>query len=161
MGKQKNRDYYNRKVRGATLETGDRVLVKECAFEGPHKIKDKWSEDIFIVLDKPHSEMPVYRVRPESGGRIRTLHRNLLLPVQSIRDGQIPPDMVAPVPKVVEPQQHETPVVVYPEPSAGVESSSDEARADESEMEVYFEENKLIPDQHHGGRSKHSTITAY
>merc|ERR1711954_85729 len=67
--KQKNREYYNRKVRGATLETGDRILVKECSFEGPHKLKDKWSDEIFLVVDKPHSDMPVYRVRPESGGR--------------------------------------------------------------------------------------------
>ena len=64
--------------------------MRECAFDGPHKLKDKWSEDIFIVTERPHSNMPVYRVRPESGGRERTLHRNLLLPVESIRDDTPP-----------------------------------------------------------------------
>ena len=139
QSKLKNSKFYNRKVRGATLETGDRVLVKECAFDGPHKLKDRWSEDLFTVLGKPNPDIPVYKVRPESGGRTRTLHRNLLLPVQSIRDGETPPQIVAPVPKVVESQQHETPVDV-PESPATAESSDDEANADDSDIEeVYLE----------------------
>ena len=139
QSKEKNQKYYNRKVRGATLETGDRILVKECSFEGPHKLKDKWSDEIFLVVDKPHSDMPVYRVRPESGGRLRTLHRNLLLPVQSIRDGNPPPILVAPVPKVVKSQPHETSVV--PEPAVGADSTSDDPPADDSDSE---EEDRIF-----------------
>ena len=134
QSKERSTRYYDRKVRGATLEIGDRVLVKECSFEGPHKLKDKWTDDVFIVVEKPHPDVPVYRVRPESGGRMRTLHRNLLLPVQSIRDGETPLVSMAPVPKVVEPQQPETPTVVL-EPDTEVESNCDETSADGSEIE--------------------------
>ena len=141
QSKEKNQTYYNRKVRGASLQTGDRVLVKECSFEGPHKLKDKWSDDIFLVVDKPHPGMPVYRVRPESGGRLRTLHRNLLLPVQSIRDGAIPPISEAPVPEVEASQPHETPVVVVPDPPAEVEVTSDEISAEDSDSS---EEEEII-----------------
>ena len=88
--KQKSKKYYDRRVKGATLITGDRVLVKECAFDGPHKLKDKWSKDIYTVVDKPNEGLPIFKVKAESGGRIRTLHRNLLLPVQSIRDESHP-----------------------------------------------------------------------
>ena len=135
QSKTRNRNYYDRKVRGATLEIGDRVLVKECSFEGPHKLKDKWSEDLFLVVEKPHVDMPVYRVRPESGGRLRTLHRNLLLPVQSIRDGETTPSAEAPVP-LAESRPHETSAVV-PEPPTEAESISDEASEDGSDWEEY------------------------
>ena len=131
QGKEKNSKYYDRKVRGATLEIGDRVLVKRCAFEGPHKLSDKWSEDLYTVVEKPHSDMPVYRVRPESGGRLRTLHRNLLLPVQTIRETL--PTVVAPVPEA-ESRQPETSADV-PELPSEVASKVDEASEDDSEFE--------------------------
>lgn len=96
--KQRNKKYYDRKIRGAPLTAGDRVLTKECAFEGPHKLKDKWSQEIFVVVDR-HGTLPVYKVKPESGGKTRTLHRNLLLPVQFIREPALPANKV-PVPTV-------------------------------------------------------------
>ena len=133
QSKQKNSKYYDRKVRGATLEIGDRVLVKECSFEGPHKLKDKWSEDLFLVVGKPHPDMPIYRVRPESGGRTRTLHRNLLLPVQSIRDGETPPVEEALVP-VAESRPHET-CAVTPEPPPEEDPLVDQPSDDGSDSE--------------------------
>lgn len=143
--KTKNSIYYNKKVRGATLETGDRVLVKETVFEGPHKLKDKWSQEIFLVVEKPHSEVPVYRVRPESGGRLRTLHRNLLLPVQSIRDGAIPPN-VASLPNEKS-RPHETSIVLESPKeveSTGVSDDTPEADSDsEEEFFVVAEPYKL------------------
>ncbi|XP_067662575.1 uncharacterized protein [Haliotis asinina] len=76
---------YDLKVRGGTIEVGDRVLVKVLAFDGRHKLADRWEEDVHIVLEQPNMDIPVFVVRKESGeGRKRTLHRNHLLPIGAI-----------------------------------------------------------------------------
>ncbi|VDI39634.1 Hypothetical predicted protein [Mytilus galloprovincialis] len=40
---------YDERVKGAILHKGDKVLVKILAFEGTHKLEDKWEEDPYIV----------------------------------------------------------------------------------------------------------------
>ena len=127
--KDKNKTFYDRKVRGATLSPGDRVLVKEVAFDGPHKIKDKWTQEIFVVVNRPHDNIPVYRIRPENGGKERTLHRNLLLPVQILRD-PIPQIEKAPVPIISKEQcTHKVPV------SVPVQSESDTCEEVSAQMD--------------------------
>lgn len=71
---------YNKKVRGNSLSVGDYVLVKNVHFEGKHKLADKWNSDLHIVIEKPNEDIPVFKVRAESTGKVKTLHRNLLLP---------------------------------------------------------------------------------
>ena len=44
-------------------------------------MQDKWEPEEYIVVEQPIAETPVYRVQPVTGGNIRTLHRNLLLPL--------------------------------------------------------------------------------
>lgn len=80
QGKQKAD--YDKKVKGATINIGDHVLVKILAHDGKHKLADKWEEDVYIISSKPNTDVPVYVVQKENGeGRPRTLHRNLLLPI--------------------------------------------------------------------------------
>lgn len=80
QGRQKRG--YDKRARGAILQPGDRVLVKVVAFEGKHKIADKWEQDTYRIVRQPNSDIPVYVVQKENGeGRKRTLHRNLLLPI--------------------------------------------------------------------------------
>ena len=95
--KETQKNYYDKRVRGAALILGDRVLVRNCSFESPHKLQDKWSDDIFVVKEQPDSGTPVFVVEPVNGGRKRTLHRNLLLPVESVREDRpdVSPDNVA------------------------------------------------------------------
>ena len=95
--KESQKKYYDKRVRGAALILGDKVLVRNCSFEGPHKLQDKWSDDIFVVKEQPDSRMPVFVVEPVNGGRKRTLHRNLLFPVESVREDcpDVSPDNVA------------------------------------------------------------------
>ncbi|XP_046562870.1 uncharacterized protein LOC124271745 [Haliotis rubra] len=90
----RQKETYDVKARAAMLETGDRVLVKIVAFDGKHKIADKWEKDVYVVLRQPNPGIPVYMVQKENGeGKTRTLHRNLLLPI-----GSLPiPDASAPV----------------------------------------------------------------
>jgi transposase InsO family protein/dUTPase len=72
---------YNRKVRGSTIEVGDFVLVQNVGLKGKHKLANKWSPHLHIVVSQPNPDIPVFRVRPENGSRDRVLHRNMLLPL--------------------------------------------------------------------------------
>ena len=78
---ERQKDNYDLKSRGVVLEVGDRVLVKVVAFDGRHKLADKWEEDPYLVISQPNQDIPVYKVQREDGvGRMRILHRNLILP---------------------------------------------------------------------------------
>ena len=78
---QKYKTSYDRSVKGPQLQVNDLVLVKIVAHKARHKIQDKWESEEHIVLEQPIPGTPVYRVRPVTGTKIRTLHRNLLLPL--------------------------------------------------------------------------------
>ncbi|XP_021345668.1 uncharacterized protein LOC110445400 [Mizuhopecten yessoensis] len=98
---------YDKKVRGATVQPGDRVLVKILAFEGKHKLSDRWEEDVYIVTRHPNEGIPVFEVQKENkSGRKRILHRNHLMPIGSITgkrldkvDGTPVKDRPVPAPK--------------------------------------------------------------
>ncbi len=76
-----NKRRHDAKVRNHALENGDRVLVRRKAFQGKHKIANKWEDTIYVVLRQVSDDIPVYSVKPEGAdGPVRTLHRNLLLP---------------------------------------------------------------------------------
>ena len=72
---------YDRSVKGLQLQVNGLVLVKIVAHKARHKIHDKWESEEYIVLEQPIPGTPVYRVRPVTGTKVRTLHRNLLLPL--------------------------------------------------------------------------------
>ena len=72
---------YDKSIRGPQLQEKDIVLVKIVAHKGRHKLQDKWEPEEYVVVEQPIAGMPVYRVQPVTGGNIRTLHRNLLLPL--------------------------------------------------------------------------------
>ena len=78
---QKYKTSYDRSVKGPQLQVNDLVLVKIVAHKARHKIQDKWESEEYIVLEQPIPGTPVYRVRPVTGTKVRTLHRNLLLPL--------------------------------------------------------------------------------
>ena len=72
---------YDKKVRENKLEVGERVLVEKVGHRGKHKIADLWDKEPYTVLDKPLSDIPVFKVIREDGqGRVKTLHRNQLQP---------------------------------------------------------------------------------
>ena len=78
---QKYRTSYDKSVKGPQLQVNDLVLVKIVAHKARHKIQDKWESEEYIVLEQPIPGTPVYRVRPVTGTKVRTLCRNLLLPL--------------------------------------------------------------------------------
>ena len=80
----KQKKHYDRTVRNTQLEPGDQVLVKKTAFQGKHKLANRWESEPYIVVSRPNPDVPVYRLRREDGTRERMLHRNLLLPIGSL-----------------------------------------------------------------------------
>ena len=78
---QKYKSSYDRSIKGSQLQEKDIILVKIVAHKGRHKLQDKWEPEEYVVVEQPIAGTPVYRVQPVTGGNIRTLHRNLLLPL--------------------------------------------------------------------------------
>ena len=48
---------------------------------GKDKIQNRWEDDVYVVVSQPYSDIPVYIVQPIFGGKQKTLHRNLFLPL--------------------------------------------------------------------------------
>ena len=78
----KYKSIYDKSIKGPQLQEKDLVLVKIVAHKGRHKLQDKWEPEEYVVVEQPIAGTPVYRVQPVTGGNIRTLHRNLLLPLE-------------------------------------------------------------------------------
>ena len=78
---QKYKSSYDKRIKGPQLQEKDIVLVKVVAHKGRHKLQDKWEPEEYVVIEQPIAGTPMYKVQPVNGGNIRTLHRNLLLPL--------------------------------------------------------------------------------
>ena len=76
---------HNQRVRDSRLEVGDTVLVRNVGLQGKHKLADRWDSNSYVVLEMPNADIPVYKVRRRDRvGPVRCLHRNLLLPFNSV-----------------------------------------------------------------------------
>ena len=78
---QKYKSSCDKSIKGPQLQERDVVLVKIVAHKGRHKLQDKWEPEEYVVIEQPIAGTPVHNVQPVNGGNIRTLHRNLLLPI--------------------------------------------------------------------------------
>lgn len=78
----RGKGYYDRKIYGADLQPGGRVLIRNLTEKGgPGKIRSYWEDKVYVIAGRKCKDSPVFEVRPEDGkGRTRILHRNLLLP---------------------------------------------------------------------------------
>lgn len=95
----KNKARYDLKSHANTLRVGDRVLLRNVGLQGKHKIADRWDEIVYIVHSQPNPEVPVYRIKAETGdSKMKTIHRNLLLPIGNAEICQTE----------IETEQHET-----------------------------------------------------
>ena len=78
---KKYKQGYDKSVKGPQLHENDLVLVKIVAHKGRHKLQDRWEPEKYVVIEQPIAGTPVYKVKPVNGNNVRTLHRNLLLPL--------------------------------------------------------------------------------
>ena len=122
--------YYDRRVRCSQLSPGDLVLVKRMAFKGKHKVQNRWEQDIYKVLDTCRGSTLVLRVQKEDGtGKIRILHRNLLLPLRT----KIPGDDLSPSSTTSQPRP-EVPTMDEPDINATHELELQSATEDDDQI---------------------------
>ena len=61
--KVRQRHHYNIKARAVKVDIGDKVLVKILAFEGKHKILDKFEQEMYTIIEQVKDCIPVYKVK--------------------------------------------------------------------------------------------------
>ena len=61
------------------------MLVRNVGLKGKNKLADKWEKEVYLVVDQPNKDVPVFVVKREHGRSTRKLlHRNLLLPFMAL-----------------------------------------------------------------------------
>ena len=76
---------YDVNARDSCLYPGDGVLVRNLSVRGKHKLSNWWEDNIHHVIEKVN-DLPVYKVKSEKTGRLRVLHRDLLLPLSTFEE---------------------------------------------------------------------------
>ena len=61
-------------------------------FQERHKIADVWEDDVYVITDQPHKDIPVYTVENQTDETVKTVHHNLLLPLYTVLDWMRPFD---------------------------------------------------------------------
>ena len=92
---QKQKKYYDighAKKASDFLTVGTQVLVKRTGFQERHKITDIWKDDVYVIIDQPHKDIPVYTVENQIDETVKTVHHNLLLPLPTVLDWMRPFD---------------------------------------------------------------------
>ena len=74
--------YYDRKIGAVNLKPGNLVLVKVDAWKGKRKIKDRWNEEAWEVVQQIVPDVPSYEVMNQHG-LSWVLHQNWLLLIAS------------------------------------------------------------------------------
>ena len=85
---RKQKDIDRRKRDGkkilGDLVVGDRVLVKNVRKKkerGPGKLRSHWEQKVYVVTEKKSEVVYAVMIEGDKSGKVRVLHRNLLLPV--------------------------------------------------------------------------------
>ena len=75
--------HYDHRAGAITLQPGDIVMVCTDRFVGKHKVKDRWEEGGYVIVNQLE-DWPIYKVKcPPSENKCKanylTLHRNCLM----------------------------------------------------------------------------------
>ena len=68
---------------------GDAILLKQDAFQGKRKMKDRWGDEEYEVVHQVAPDMPAYEVHDRSGNA-RVVHLNRLFLVASVSEPVTP-----------------------------------------------------------------------
>ena len=61
------KQYYGRKIGVVNLEPSNLILVKAEAWKGKRKIKDRWEEETWEVVQQVTTDVPSYKVMNQYG----------------------------------------------------------------------------------------------
>ena len=64
LSKAQHKQRYDQRIRGAVIDIGDHVLVRNVGLKGKQKLADKWADTIYEVQSQPSPDIPVYVVSP-------------------------------------------------------------------------------------------------
>ena len=80
---------YDRATSTVQLVPGDTVLLKQDAFQGKRKMKDRWGNEEYEVIHQVTPDVPAYEVHNRSGNA-RVVHQNRLFLVASVLEPVTP-----------------------------------------------------------------------
>ena len=86
---EKQKCYYDRAMSTAQLVPGNVVLMKNNAYQGKRKVKDRWSETEYVVVHQVIDGISAYEVKDEVGN-IKTVHHNQLFLVGAPKEAIMP-----------------------------------------------------------------------
>uniref|UniRef100_A0A8C5DFV4 Integrase catalytic domain-containing protein n=1 Tax=Gouania willdenowi TaxID=441366 RepID=A0A8C5DFV4_GOUWI len=69
---------YNKRIKGPSVDIGDRVLLANRKERGKKKLADRWESTIYTVMDI-NPEKHTYRIHDTVTGQEKVVHRNLLM----------------------------------------------------------------------------------
>ena len=69
---------WDRRAKAGPIPVGNRVLVKQCAFTGRHKLSNHYGEASYVVVNA-NIDQNLYEIRPVHGGPTRWVNRKLLV----------------------------------------------------------------------------------
>ena len=72
---ERQMQYYDRKAKAISLETGDLVLTKVDAHRGKRKVKDRWEEELHEVEHQVAEGVPSYLMKNQQTGHSQVLHQ--------------------------------------------------------------------------------------
>ena len=69
---------WDRRAFARSIPVGERVLLKQCAFPGRHKLSNQYGEISHVVV-RIKAEENLYEVRPALGGELKWVNRKMLV----------------------------------------------------------------------------------
>ena len=73
-----NKRRYDRRANTSPLAVGSRVLMKQCAYRGRHKLQNVFKEEPYIVV-KCGKHQDLFLVKPTVGGESKWVNRKMLI----------------------------------------------------------------------------------
>ena len=67
--------------------------MKWTGFQERYKIADVWEDDVYVITDHPHKDIPMYTIQNQTDETIKIVPCNLLLPLPTMLDWMRPFDL--------------------------------------------------------------------